>query len=119
MFSWYRLWRHAGEENAVVVYNCSIGLELIAAVVISVVLVFVLGFIVLNDDSSLLTRLPLLLAFIWGVPVLTKRRIAIIFTQRDLIYRPAFASLQRIPLKRCDGNKEVDGQRILAFGAFF
>jgi len=98
MFSWYRRWRHAGEENAVVVYNYSIGVELIAAVVVSAVLAVVLGFIALDDDGSFLTRLPLLLAFLYSIPVLAKRRIAIIFTQHDLIYRPAFAS-QRIPLR--------------------
>jgi hypothetical protein len=90
MLARYRQWRHAGEENAVVVYSYSIGVELVAAVVMSAIFWFVFGAL------PELTRIALV--FLYFIPVLAKRRIAIIFTESHLIYRPALATPLRIRL---------------------
>src|SRR5437867_3731631 len=97
MFDRYRRWRHAGEENAVVMYNYSIGFQLAVAIVGCAILSFSLG--LLSDSQMALHFARIAPALLFLVPVLAKRRIAIIFTEHDLIYRSALASPQRIQLR--------------------
>jgi hypothetical protein len=94
MLRLYRQRRHAGEEDAIAIYNYSIGLQFLNAAAICALLWPVLG--MFAADFADFIRIEFLVLFL--VPVLPKRRIAIIFTEHELIYRPAIASPLRIRL---------------------
>jgi hypothetical protein len=93
MLAWYQQWRHAGEENAVAIYSYSIGVELVAGFVVCAV--FWLIFDVWADSQTVLGWSLILVCLLYLFPVVAKRRIAVIFTESHLIYRPALAASQR------------------------
>src|SRR5947207_2063606 len=96
MLAWYQQWRHAGEENALAVYTYSIGIELVATFVVLAVLSLIFG--VWTDSQTALGRSLILVCLLYLLPVVAKRRIAVIFTETHLIYRPALAAPERIRL---------------------
>jgi len=95
MFGAYRQWRHAGEENAVAVFNYSIRADLSFIAVLCATFWLVLS--VTSDDG---VRYVIgVLNLLAGIRVLAKRRIAITFTTSEVIYRSALASPQRVRMR--------------------
>jgi len=100
MFGRYQQWRHAGEEHAIAIYRYSIRGDLVAAVIVSL---FVgLGFLALADNK-ILELLSAATFLCLTASALAKRRIAVIFTESELIYRPALGSPRRFRLSGIQG----------------
>lgn len=94
MVGTYRQWRHAGEENAIAVYHYSISLELALLAGMFALIWLGLRLVSVQDE-----RILILLTLPYLLTTLAKRRIAVIFTETDLIVRPALAWPLRVRLQ--------------------
>jgi hypothetical protein len=100
MLSKLHNWWNAGEEGAILVYRARL---LVPMVVLSAIIVFVYLVTIPHYHST--TWFFPLFWFACAIPVLLRRRRAVIFTPDVFLVRPAWGAILRIPIS---GIKRVN-----------
>jgi hypothetical protein len=103
MLSKLHNWWNAGEEGAITVYRARL---LVPMVILSALIVFAYLVTAPHYHSD-----TWFFAVFWsarGIPLLLRRRRAVIFTPDVLLVRPAFGAILRIPISGTKGVSPVE-----------